>query len=74
MSLLFLMYQINREKELLFVFPSLEKERQETCVSAFSDVSDKQIYRKKELLFVFLSMEKESQETCVSALSDVSDR
>ena len=40
-SLLYLMYQIDREKELLFVSLSLEKDRQEACVSALFDVSDR---------------------------------
>ena len=75
------MYHINTEKELLFVYPSMEKETQETCVSALFDVSDRkskraplcvlyQIGKGKELFFVYPSMKKKRQETCVSALSD----
>ena len=71
MFLLYLMYRINRKKQLLFDVFSMEKKRQETCVSALSDVSNKS--RERSPLCISF-MEKESQETCVSALSDLSVR
>ena len=71
MSLFYLMYQINREKELLFVPLSMENEKQETCVSVLSDVSAR--HRKRTSL-CFLFLNRNRQETCVSALADVSDR
>ena len=39
--LLSMMYQIDREKELLFVSHSMQKEKQESCVSALFEVSDR---------------------------------
>ena len=65
-SVLYLMYQIDREKELLFVSLSMEKEKQETCVSALSDVSNTQKER-APLCFSFYG-ERKTRDLCLCSI------
>ena len=66
MSLLYVMYQIDKEKEVLFVSPSMQKEKQETCVSVLFEISDKK--NKKATLCISVYGERETGDLCLYSI------